>query len=118
MKIKSLTVILAAFVVMAAAGAALAQPPGDISLSWDGASGTLSVSAQHPVNDKTKHFVMMMTVSKDGDALVTKKYTSQASDGVFSDKVQLKDVKPGDKLAVELTCNIMGTTTKEITIGS
>ncbi len=109
--------ILAAgiFTAIMTASAAFAHPPADISAAWDGASGTLSVSASHPVNDRTKHYVMTLVVMDGSKQILTKKYNEQATNQGYSDKVQLSGVKPGDKLTVELTCNIMGTGTKEIT---
>lgn len=110
--------ILVAFIfaVVMSAAAAFAHPPTDISASWDKGSGTLSVTAQHPVNDRTKHFIMTMTVMDGNKQVLLKKYTEQPTNAGFSDKVQLKDVKPGDKLTIELTCNIMGGAAKELTV--
>ena len=67
-------------------------------------------------DDKTKHYVMSMSVSGPSGQLVSERYDSQGTNEGFSDTVELSGVKPGDKLSVELVCNIMGTATKEITI--
>lgn len=115
MTIKKLAV-LAFILTVAAAGQAAAHPPTNVALSWDGAGHTLSVKADHKVNDKTKHYVMSMSVSGPSGRLVSERYDSQETDEGFSDTVELDGVKPGDKLTVELVCNIMGTTTQEITV--
>lgn len=110
--------LFAAAVLAAAmtAGAAFAQPPEDVNAVWDAGSHTLTVTASHPVNDKTKHFVMAMTVTDGNKQIFTKRYTQQGTAQGFSEKAQLNGVKPGDKLTVELVCNIMGVATKEITV--
>ena len=115
MTIKKLAA-LAFILTVAVAGQAAAHPPTNVKLSWDGAGQTLSVKADHRVNDKTKHYVMSMSVSGPSGQLVSERYESQGTNEGFSDSVRLDGVKPGDKLTVELVCNIMGTATKEITI--
>lgn len=115
MTIKKLAA-LAFILTVAVAGQAAAHPPTNVKLSWDGAGQTLSVKADHRVNDKTKHYVMSMSVSGPSGQLVSERYDSQGTNEGFSDTVELSGVKPGDKLSVELVCNIMGTATKEITI--
>lgn len=115
MTIKRLAV-LAFILTVAVAGRAAAHPPTNVKLSWDGAGQTLSVTADHRVNDRTKHYVMSMSVSGSSGQLASKRYDSQETNEGFSDAVQLNGVNPGDKLAVELVCNIMGTATQEITI--
>ncbi|WP_143330667.1 hypothetical protein [Cloacibacillus sp. An23] len=98
------------------AGQAAAHPPTNIRLGWDGAHGTLSVKADHRVNDKTKHYIMSMAVSGPSGQLVSERYESQQSNEGFSETVKLDGVKPGDKISVELVCNIMGSAVQEITI--
>ena len=107
---------LAFIITVALAGQAAAHPPTNMRLSWDGAGHTLSVTADHRVKNVTKHYVMSMSVSGPSGQLASKRYESQATSEGFSDKVKLDGVKPGDKLTVELVCNIMGTATKELTI--
>ena len=115
MTIKKLAA-LAFILPVAVAGQAAAHPPTNMRLSWDGAGHTLSVAADHRVKNGAKHYVMSMSVSGPSGQLVSERYDSQENNEEFADKVELSGVKPGDKLTVELVCNIMGTATKEITI--
>ena len=115
MTIKKLAA-LAFILTVAVAGQAAAHPPTNVNLSWDGAGQTLSVTADHRVNDKTKHYVMSRSVTGPSGQRASERYDSQGTNEKFSDTVDLSGVKPGDKLSVELVCNIMGTATKEITI--
>ncbi len=106
-----------AFIMTAAvAGQAVAHPPANIKLSWDGAGQTLAITADHAVNDRTKHFVMSLTVSGPSGQIAAERYESQATNEGYAASVKLDGVKPGDRLKVELVCNIMGSATKEITI--
>lgn len=114
MTIKKTLALFAALLTMSA-GAAAAHPPTDIAAAWNKADGTLSISASHQVNDNTKHYIMTLVVMDGNKQLLMKKYTQQAGLSGFSDKVQLSGVKPGTKLTIELTCNIMGSASKEIT---
>lgn len=112
---KTAIAILSAFALLAA-GAAFAQPPTDVNLAWDAASSTLSVTAKHPVNDGTKHYIMAMYISGGGKQLLAKEYGSQQSAETFSDSVKLDGAASGMKIKVELVCNIMGNAEKEITL--
>ncbi len=107
---------LAILITVAVVGQAAAHPPTNMRLSWDKGSGTLAVSADHRVNNGTKHYIMSMSVSDPSGLLASKRYEAQPSNDVFSEKIALNGVKSGDKITVELVCNIMGTETKEITI--
>ena len=51
---RGLTALFAVLTVMAA-GAAFAHPPTDVNASWNKGGGTLTVTASHQVNDRTKH---------------------------------------------------------------
>lgn len=112
---RGLTALFAVLTVMVA-GAAFALPPTDVNASWNKGGGTLTVTASHQVNDRTKHYVMTLIVKEGGNQLLMKKYTEQQSNDGFSDTVPLSGIKPGTKLTIELICNIMGTTEKTITI--
>ena len=115
MRIKMLAAAIAFAIIMTAA-AAFAHPPEDLSLTWNKADNTLSVTASHIVNNKTKHYIMSLLVTDGNKQLLLKKYNQQSSDTQFSDKVVLQGVKPGTTLTVELTCNIMGSQLKSITV--
>ncbi|WP_455965209.1 hypothetical protein [Cloacibacillus porcorum] len=107
--------LFAALTVMTA-GAAFAHPPTDVNAVWNKDNGTLTVTAAHQVNDRTKHYVMTLVVKEGSKQLQMKKYTEQQSNEGFSNTIPLSGVKPGTQLTVELTCNIMGTSEKTITV--
>lgn len=115
MKFSKISALFLSLLVLSAT-AAFAIPPENIVLSWDSSSSTLSVTADHPVNDGTKHYIMAMYITSDGKQILTKEYRSQPSLEVFSDSVRLEGAAPGSVITVELVCNIMGNAKKEITL--
>ena len=115
MKTRKIYVLFFLLLLLSAA-AAYALPPDNMVLSWDSSTGTLSVTADHPVNDGTKHYIMAMYISSDGNQMLTKEYHSQPSKEIFSDSVRLEGAAPGTVVTVELVCNIMGNAKKEITL--
>ncbi|MFR5880301.1 MAG: hypothetical protein ACLUEQ_05590 [Cloacibacillus evryensis] len=74
---RGLTALFAVLTVMAA-GAAFAHPPTDVNASWNKGGGTLTVTASHQVNDRTKHYVMTLIV-KRRQSITDEKYTEQQS---------------------------------------
>lgn len=103
-------------VIFVSATVALAHPPKNIIVTWDKAQETLQVSAEHTVNDASKHYVLSMTILDGNNQLLIKQYTKQDSLNKFSDSVVLKGMKTGTKLRVQLVCNIMGSTEKSYLI--
>lgn len=107
---------IAITVIFVSTSVALAHPPKNIIISWDKVQETLLVSAEHIVNDASKHYVLSMTILDGNNQLLIKQYTKQDSLNKFSDSVVLKGMKPGTKLRVQLVCNIMGSAEKSYLI--
>ena len=105
--------LFAVLLAAATASAAFAHPPKDITCSWDAASSTLHVTANHVVDDPAKHFVLTMAVLQGQNKLAFKQYDKQGAPDKFSDSVVLKGVKSGATVKVTLLCNIMGTAETE-----
>ncbi|MDO4987639.1 MAG: hypothetical protein Q4E17_01210 [Synergistes sp.] len=113
--IKTFTALFAALVLLSAE-IVFAMPPSNVAASYDSANGMVTITASHNVNDGKKHFVMSMAVSEGGNQILSKKYTEQKSNEVFTDSVKLPGVKQGSKITVLLTCNIMGAVKDTITV--
>ena len=90
------------------AGRAVAHPPKNIEVSWNKELQTLSVTAEHAVNDPSKHYILSMSILDGNNQLLVKQYTKQGSSREFSDSVVLKDIAPNTKIRIQLLCNIMG----------
>ena len=108
--VKRSFILLFALAAALTASAAYAQPPSNVSAVWNRDSATLTVTANHPVKDPAKHFVMLLTVKNGDKQIFSKKYTQQQSAETFKDTVPLTGVIQGDRITVQLVCNIMGET--------
>lgn len=113
---KTLIYAITALLILASAGSSFAHPPKNAKAVWDKASETLTVTAEHSVNDPVKHYILTLTVFEGNKQLLLKQYDKQGDPAKFSDSVILKGLKPGSHLRVQLVCNIMGSTEFEITI--
>ena len=113
---KILIYVVAMLLVLASAGTVFAHPPKNASISWDKATETLTVTADHNVNDPAKHYVLTLTVFEGNKQLLLKQYDKQNSPVGFSDSVMLQGLKSGSVVRVQLVCNIMGSTEAEIKI--
>lgn len=113
---KILIYVIAMLLVVVSASVVFAHPPRNANAVWDKATETLTVTADHNVNDPTKHYVLTLTVFEGNKQLLLKQYDKQNSSAGFSDSVILKGLKSGSVVRVQLVCNIMGSTETEITI--
>ena len=113
---KIMIYVVAMLLVIASAGTVFAHPPKNASIAWDKATETLTVTADHNVNDPAKHYVLTLTVFEGNKQLLLKQYDKQNSPVGFSDSVMLQGLKSGSVVRVQLVCNIMGSTEAEIKI--
>ena len=113
---KFLIYVIAMVLIVASAGTVFAHPPKNASIAWDKATETLTVTADHNVNDPAKHYVLTLTVFEGNKQLLLKQYDKQSSPAGFSDSLMLQGLKSGSVVRVQLVCNIMGSTETEITI--
>jgi hypothetical protein len=113
---KFLIYVIAMVLIVASAGTVFAHPPKNASIAWDKALETLTVTADHNVNDPAKHYVLTLTVFEGNKQLLLKQYDKQNSPVGFSDSVMLQGLKSGSVVRVQLVCNIMGSTEAEIKI--
>ena len=75
----------------------------------------MTVTAEHSVNDVSKHYILSLTILDGNKQILMKQYSKQDSPEQFTDTVLLKDIKPGTKLRVQVTCNIMGSKETQVT---
>lgn len=116
MKKRAVVVLALTFVLALFAVAASAHPPKNLSASWDAAGKKLTVTAEHSVNDASKHFVLGLTIFEGNKQILQKQYTSQSSAGGFSDSFVLQRMPSGTKIRIQVVCNIMGSAEMEYVI--
>ncbi|NLV81466.1 MAG: hypothetical protein GXZ18_00450 [Synergistaceae bacterium] len=107
---KKIILLIAVTAIFASACGVFAHPAKNVTVSWDKAQETLQISAEHHVNDASKHYVLSMTIFDGNNQVLIKQYTKQDSTEKFSDKVVLKGMNSGTKIRVQLVDNIMGST--------
>lgn len=116
MKKRAIVVLALIFAMALIVAPAFAHPPKDLSVSWDAMGRKLTVSANHSVNDASKHFILGVTIFEGNKQLLQKQYSSQNSAGGFRDSFVLEGLTSGTKIRIQLVCNIMGSAETEFTI--
>lgn len=115
MKKKAMFALILAFALFTCA-VAFAHPPKAVSASWNASNNKLTVTAEHSVNDASKHYVLNLTIFDGNKQLLQKQYSSQASVDGFNDSFILEGLPSGKTIRIQLVCNIMGATETEFTI--
>jgi len=95
--------------------AASAHPPKDVSISYDLAQQTLSVTITHKTTFTSTHYIESVTIIKNGTALSTEEYTEQPKEKPFTYTYQVP-AAAGDVLEVKATCRIFGSKEAMITV--
>lgn len=90
-------------------GTGLAHPPGRIELSYQAASGSLTVTALHGVKNPEKHYIERVVVYVNGKKAAEEAFTGQNSDRALEVTLVVGELASGSKVDVEATCNIFGT---------
>ena len=94
---------------------ASAHPPKDVSISYDLAQQTLSVTITHKTTFTSKHYIKTITITKNGTALSTEEYTGQPKEKPFTYTYPVP-AAAGDVLEVKATCKIFGSKEAKITV--
>lgn len=116
MKKRAVVVLALVFVMSLFMASAFAHPPKDLSASWDATGNKLTVTANHSVNDASKHFILGVTIFEGNKQVLQKQYTNQSSADGFRDSFVLEGLAPGTKLRIQIVCNIMGSAEREFVI--
>ena len=94
---------------------ASAHPPKDVSISYDLAGQTLSVTISHKTTFTSKHYIEAVTITKNGIALPSEEYTNQPKEKPFTYTYPVP-AAPGDVFEVKATCRIFGSKEAKITV--
>src|SRR6185503_9815321 len=109
--------ILTAFTVILLVNMAFATPPTNIALSYDLANGVLHITADHPTQKITKHFIRKVTVSTNNGTPAVYYFPKQKDASQFAEDISLV-AKPEDVIHVDLLCSEGGSGQAETTVAS
>lgn len=114
--------ILAAFVFATvlsflAAAPVSAHPPSSVIPAYDPATGELRVAITHTVPNPDRHYIGNIAVFVNGGLVNDTAYSFQPSPDTFT-YIYPVTVQPGDKIAVTAGCNLAGSGSGELTVGS
>ncbi len=85
-----------------------AHPPKSPVLSYDPASGILTVGITHGVSNASKHYIERVEVLVNDQSVVEKTYTTQPSEKEWTLTLEVGALKAGDKVKVKASCNVIG----------
>lgn len=108
-------VLLVALAVMLVPPGAWAHKPSQLTLSYAGDRGTLSVTIVHSVSNPATHYVKKVEISLNDRVEKTYTYDSQPDSSRFTYSYPV-DAKPGDRITVTVTCNYIGSNSVSLTV--
>jgi hypothetical protein len=107
--------VLLTMLLLATTGIAAAHPPGQIQLVYSEQTGELVLTVTHDVADPATHFVRQAEVRKNGEIVISERYTSQPSADTFTYLYPVP-LSPGDEVVVTAECNIGGSATARLSM--
>lgn len=100
--------VIAASVALFAVAAAQAHPPMKLVMSYEAAGGVLKIDLDHPVGDRSDHFIEEVTVMTEGREVARLSYTQQMTRQGQSILVTVGFLEEGSKVTVQAACNKFG----------
>ena len=94
----------------------MAHPPQDIQLSYDSATGTLTATVTHVVDNPLEHYIRQTVIEKGGKEINMTEYSSQPDKSQFSYLYAVAAL-PSEEITLTAVCNRYGSLVKKITIG-
>lgn len=99
---------LALMILALACPPLFAHPAEKIELKWDKNASVLDVTIVHPVKNTANHYINKIVVSVDGKVTEERALKSQSDSKTEHALFEIKDLKKGSKIEVEVTCNVFG----------
>ncbi len=106
-----LTLLAATFLI----SPGMAHPPQDIQLSYDSATGTLTATVTHMVDNPLEHYIRQIVIEKGGKEINMTEYSSQPDNRNFSYSYPVTALS-GEEIIFTAVCNRYGSLVKKITI--
>jgi len=92
-----------------------ADAPKDVTIKYDSATQTLSVTITHKSSFPGMHHIKSVEIKKNGAVVSTTNYETQPKDVPYAYTYKV-EAKNGDKLEATATCNLSGSKTASITV--
>ena len=93
-----------------AAGPAVAHPPSGVTLVYSEQNGEVAMTVNHSVSDPSTHYIIEVTIRKNGETVIGEFYTGQPSEDTFTFRYPII-LTPGDEIVATAECNIGGSGT-------
>ena len=110
-----LTATLAIFCLLNP-GAAIADPPQEITAAYDSEKQTLTVSVTHKTTFPGLHYVKQIDIRKNGAPAGSYPFKSQPDKRTFTEIYEVPAAE-GDVLEITAVCNLQGDKTATLTVG-
>ena len=108
----ALLIVLTAILVSTGAWA---HGPSQLTLSYAKDTGILSITIVHSVSNPATHYVKKVEISLNDRVEKTYTYDSQPDSKRFTYSYPI-EAKPGDRIAVTVKCNYVGSNSATLTV--
>lgn len=108
-------VLVVVLAIMLVSSNACAHRPSQVTLSYAKDTGMLSVTIVHSVSNPATHYVNKVEISLNDRVEKTYEYKSQPDSSQFTYSYPV-EAKPGDRIAVTVKCNYVGSNSASLTV--
>jgi len=113
MKLRKLVLV---FSLLLFVMSAIAHPPKKITLKFDFKTQELDANITHEVKDMNEHFIENITVTVNGNEVLSTDYKKQKDLKADVYRLKLENIKVGDLIELTASCNKWGKKSKSLTI--
>ena len=95
--------------------AAFAHPPKSVTATYDRATKSVTIIAEHQVKDVAAHYIDEIEIEVNGKNVAKAEYKVQSSLESHQAVIVIGDVAPGSKIEVDASCNKFGSKSVKFT---
>lgn len=109
--------ILFSIFILTTSASVRGNPPASMSLSYDVTTQTLTAQITHNVANPDTHYIETVEIRVNNTLVATETYTDQPTTSSFTYQISVS-ASDGDTIEVTAICNISGSITRSLTVGS
>ena len=94
-----------------------ANPPQSVTVEYDAVAGQLNVTIAHASLDTSTHYIAQVVIEKNSVVNITRDYTSQPTNDVFTYTYDISAVD-GDVLKATAKCSLFGEGSASLTVST